>query len=192
MRPSAVRSEPCSHLWCPTGARLVRRHSCDEQCDGLAIERCIGKPVIGDGRPAVGTHRLHRLRRPTDAHLAPAGAVREQAGVALGERVRGRDRCVQPVTRTGIDATRHLLCVAGGRRGRRVGRWHRHSSFPGSSSSWVSRVCSSLRHRRPGCSEQPREPERPSPQSRSAREWVSCPQVGDGSRSPTGDGSRTP
>ena len=77
----------------------------------------------------MGTHRLHRLRRSA-RRTSRCSATCASSGRRWlsAERLRGRDRGVQPAARPGVDAARDLLGVAGRgrrRRDRRRRRVHR-------------------------------------------------------------------
>ena len=84
----------------------------------------------------VGPHRLHRLRRATDAHRHAARSDGGAPGLARPDGIRGRHRGHQHSARPRLDAARHLLRLApprGARRTRgrrllhlpRAGRHHR-------------------------------------------------------------------
>ena len=84
-----------------------------------------GASVVAHHRRAVGTDRLHRIRRPARAHRVAARPVRRTQAVDQPARVRGRHRGVQPAARPGIDPARHLLRLARRRPAGSDRRWRR-------------------------------------------------------------------
>ncbi len=60
----------------------------------------------------MGSHRLHRLRRTADPHRNVAPSRRRTGGMAGRDRVRRCHRGDEHLAGAGLDAARHLLCVA--------------------------------------------------------------------------------
>ena len=116
---------------------------------------CVTCSCSGDGSAVPGS-AVHRRTLRSCASLC-----RQEAAMALGDRLRGRGRGVQPLARPGLDTARDLLCVACGWCERSTGWWRRvHCSWtrhhPGTRQRVPGRVTSNLgagssSRRRSGC-----------------------------------------
>ena len=83
-----------------------------EPSDGAPSTRRVPAGPAAHHRRAVGADRLYRIRRPTRTHCVAPQPVRRTQTVVHADGLRGRDRGVQPVAGTGVNAARHLLRVA--------------------------------------------------------------------------------
>ena len=106
MLSSRIRTSPsCQHEAC-------RTNGSGRTGSGRTHARRPSRRRTVHDRRAVGSHRLHGLRRTADAHRHVAPADRRARGMARRDRVRGRHRGDEPPAGPGVDATRHLLRLA--------------------------------------------------------------------------------